>query len=351
MDIHREQLSIERSMTDMDSAVGRLDDLFISLYVVVASLIIAVALEAQLVTLITGAGTLVLGLSWLIGGSLQEVLTSIIFLFVKHPFDVGDRITVLKDTYTVKEIRLLSTVFIDAQGCVVQAPNIVLNTSYIHNIRRSEQMSECFPFEVDYATTFEQLEALREKMLVFLKIERRDYLPSFDVTVVDFPDQESLSLTADIKYKSNWQQGALKTKRRNKWICALKTSLAEVKIFGPKGNPKAAATPERRTLVPWDEVKAAEEAALREESAASKVPIGGWQLLDKNVLTMEDSGDISGESDELHMTNPQRGLSSSHQIPSTSTSALPTPGMTHTPAAPEVIEMTPRSGPSPKSSH
>lgn len=27
---------------------------------------------------------------------------------------------------------------------------------------------------------------------------------------LDFPDQEKLTLTADIKYKSNWQQGALK---------------------------------------------------------------------------------------------------------------------------------------------
>lgn len=45
----------------MDSAVGRLDSLFMSVYVIVAILIIAVALEAQLVTLITGAGTLILG--------------------------------------------------------------------------------------------------------------------------------------------------------------------------------------------------------------------------------------------------------------------------------------------------
>lgn len=26
----------------------------------------------------------------------------------------------------------------------------------------------------------------------------------------DFPEQESMSVKADIKYKSNWQQGALK---------------------------------------------------------------------------------------------------------------------------------------------
>jgi hypothetical protein len=95
--------------------------------------------------LVTGAGTLILGksrslrfldrlvlnhipgLSWLIGGSLQEVLTSIIFLFVKHPFDVGDRVNIEKEMYTVKEIRLLSTVFLDSNGVMVQAPNLVLN--------------------------------------------------------------------------------------------------------------------------------------------------------------------------------------------------------------------------------
>jgi small-conductance mechanosensitive channel len=44
--------------------------------VVIAILIVAVALEAQVATLVTSAGTLVLGLSWLIGGTLAEVLTS-----------------------------------------------------------------------------------------------------------------------------------------------------------------------------------------------------------------------------------------------------------------------------------
>ena len=68
------------------------------------------------------------GLSWLIGSSLSEVLTSIIFLFVKHPYDVGDRIQLNKDIYTVKEIRLLSTVFLDSNSCLVQAPNTSMNT-------------------------------------------------------------------------------------------------------------------------------------------------------------------------------------------------------------------------------
>jgi small-conductance mechanosensitive channel len=69
-----------------------------------------------------------LGLSWLIGGTLTEVLSSIIFLLVKHPFDVGDRVILNKETFTVKEIHLLSTVFLDSTSSIVQAPNNQLNT-------------------------------------------------------------------------------------------------------------------------------------------------------------------------------------------------------------------------------
>lgn len=44
-------------------------------------------------------------------------------------------------------------------------------------------MSETFLFDVAYSTTFEDLERLRDKMLEFVQSERRDFQPSFDVTV------------------------------------------------------------------------------------------------------------------------------------------------------------------------
>jgi hypothetical protein len=37
--------------------------------------------------------------------------------------------------------------------------------------------------EVAWDTSFEQLESLRARMLAFIKAERRDYLPIFDVIV------------------------------------------------------------------------------------------------------------------------------------------------------------------------
>ncbi|KAF9820412.1 hypothetical protein IEO21_01421 [Rhodonia placenta] len=316
MEVHREQLSIEHSMRDLDSAVGRLDNIFMTIYFFVVLLIFAVALEAQLLTLVTSAGTFVLGLSWLIGTSLGEVLTSIIFLFVKHPYDVGDRLSIDQLDYTVKEIRLLSTVFLDSNACSVQAPHSLLNTKFIQNMRRSPQMSETFTFDVNFGTTFEQIEQLRELMLTFLKMERRDFQPIFDVSILDIPAQEKMMLTADIRYKGNWQQGTLKTTRRNKWISALKTAMQKAKVFGPAGDPGAIPAPDRLTLVPWEQIEAADKKKLQKEEQEKKrggvremsAPTADWNLTDKQAIMMDDTQDVFGEANSVtsFSTDPSR---------------------------------------------
>ena len=153
---------------------------------------------------------------------MQEILGACIFLFVKHPYDVGDRVDIDDKAYTVVKMNLMSTSFKRTDGKFVWIGHNVLATKVIENVRRSGATSETFTFEVAFDTTFEALQAFRAKMLKFCRDNSRDFLPVFDVIVDDMPAQGKLVLKADIKYKSNWQQGALKVQRRNKWICALK---------------------------------------------------------------------------------------------------------------------------------
>ena len=118
-----------------------------------------------------------------------------------------------------------------------------------------------------------------------------------------------MTLRADIKYKSNWQQGTLKgalallippqaacanpgsslAQRRNKWICALKVSMEKVKVFGPKGNPNAPSGPTKYTLVPYEEVIRKEEEAKAEAPSTSasstdlRIPASEWTFADQNM--------------------------------------------------------------------
>lgn len=84
------------------------------------------------VGVLTSASSSVLALSWLFSGTAQEFLASLVFVFVKHPFDVGDRVDIYNtgtnriDTFYVKEIALMYTEFKRPEGHVVQAPNSLL---------------------------------------------------------------------------------------------------------------------------------------------------------------------------------------------------------------------------------
>ena len=111
----------------------------------------------------------------------------------------------------------------------------------------------------------------------FLETERRDFLPKIDILVKDFPGQSRLSLSADICYRSNWQNGALKVRRRNAWICQLKNCMGQLEIFGPDdvGNPTPpAADPIHYTMVPYVDPFATAtttSAQLRPETTESEI--------------------------------------------------------------------------------
>lgn len=74
-------------------------------------------------------------------------------------------------------------------------------------------------------------------------------------------------------------------KRRNKWMCALKTALAEVKIYGPNGDPDAPPKVSPYTKVPWSTVHADNQHAGEREPDPDEVlgtrPSRQWHLNDE----------------------------------------------------------------------
>lgn len=67
--------------------------------------------RSSFVSVIAAAGTTLLSLSFVFAVTTQEFLGSCIFLFVKHPYDVGDRVDITGIPMMVDRISLLYTVF------------------------------------------------------------------------------------------------------------------------------------------------------------------------------------------------------------------------------------------------
>lgn len=241
VEIGRERKSITASLKDLDSVVGKLDDVFMFIVFVITVLVFISLISTSAAGVLTSAGSSVLALSWLFSATAQEFLQSVIFVFVKHPFDVGDRVAVYGNTgalgrgddYFVKEISLLYTEFKKMEGNVVQAPNSYLNTLFIMNQRRSGGLAEAVTISIKFGTTLDQIDGLRMKLLDFVKAEKREYQGNILTELRDIVDVHSMNMNVIFFYKSNWQNEGLRLARRNKFICAMMVSMQELGIEGP----------------------------------------------------------------------------------------------------------------------
>ncbi|OQE26666.1 hypothetical protein PENSTE_c005G04324 [Penicillium steckii] len=244
VDIGRERKSITASLKDLDSVVSKLDDVFMTFVIVIVLIVFLSLISTSAAGVLTSAGSTILALSWLFSATAQEFLQSIIFVFVKHPFDVGDRVTIygnagdagLGDDYFVKEITLLYTEFKKMQGHVVQAPNSYLNGLFILNQRRSGALAEAVPIIIKYGTTIDQLDGLRQRLLEFVRSEKRDFQSNILTEMRAVTENFSVTLNVVFFYKSNWQNEGLRLQRRNKFICMLMIALQEIGIEGPRMN-------------------------------------------------------------------------------------------------------------------
>lgn len=242
VEIGRERKAITASLKDLDSVVSKLDSVFVFIVCVIVILVFVSIISTSASGVLTSLGSSVLALSWLFSVTAQEFLQSIIFVFVKHPFDVGDRVTIYGNTgaqlkgddYFVKEIALLYTEFKKMEGHVVQAPNSYLNTLFILNQRRSGGLAEAVPITVKFGTTLDQIDALRTRLLEFVGSENREYQKNILTELREVFEAHSITLNVVFFYKSNWQNELLRLQRRNKFICALMVTMNELGIEGPR---------------------------------------------------------------------------------------------------------------------
>lgn len=234
----RERHSIASSMHDVDQAIHVLDNLLMTVVLVLVVLIFVAWLNRNFSTTLATTGTALLSLSFVFAATAQEVLGSCIFLFVKHPFDVGDRVDVNDAHYVVEKISLLYTTFRRVQDYKkTQVPNIALNSLWIDNVSRSKAMREQVSIYVSFDTSLEDIELLKKEMTAFVrdKDNARDFQPDTEVEVTGLAEMNKLELKVEIRHKSNWANEAIRASRRSKFMCALVLALRKVPIYPPGG--------------------------------------------------------------------------------------------------------------------
>ncbi|KAJ5642025.1 hypothetical protein N7490_006025 [Penicillium lividum] len=235
-ELGRLRKALNHSMHDVDQAIGVLDNLLFCVASIIGVLVFISFVTTGFGTVIAAGATSLLSLSFVFSTTCQEVLGSCIFLFVKHPFDIGDRVDVSDKDYIVERISLLFTVFRSINDHrLTQVPNNILNSLWVDNLTRANAMHERLTVPVAFDTTFAEIEALREEMEAFVrdKENSRDFQPEFTIEVIGVGDLDKLQLQVDIRHKSNWAIEAVRSSRRSKFMCALVLAMRKLKIRAP----------------------------------------------------------------------------------------------------------------------
>ncbi|KAI2626811.1 serine/threonine protein kinase [Xylaria nigripes] len=307
VEIGKERKAIGKSMQDIGQALGVFDKVLLFIVLLIVVFVFLAFFQSSFITTLATAGTALLSLSFIFAVTTQEFLGSCIFLFVKHPYDVGDRVDIMgpeKEQLIVERISLLYTIFtrIDKMQ-VVQIPNIVLNTLWIENVSRSKAMKEGIEINVSYDTSLEDIELLRLEMEKFIRSPEnsRDFQPDISIEVGGVGDLNKLTLKLAIKHKSNWHSDAVRAARRSKFICALVLALKKVPINAPGGGDETLGGPTNPTYsvtVSDAEASMARDKTAKEKDAARLVP-------KESLSTIPEEWDTTHDDEPANQTRPK----------------------------------------------
>ncbi|KAL4807259.1 Mechanosensitive ion channel-domain-containing protein [Aspergillus unguis] len=235
-EIGRTRKTLNHSMHDVDQAIHVLDNLLATVAFIIAVLVFLSFVTSGFGTVIAAGATTLLSMSFVFATTAQEVLGSCIFLFVKHPFDIGDRVEIDSKPYIVERISLLYSVFRNVNdNRVTQIPNVVLNTVWIDNYSRSAAMQERLTIDVSFDTTTAEIQALKDEMELFVRNPEnsRDFHQDVDIDVVGVGALDKLQITVSLFHKSNWAIETVRAARRSKFMIALVAAVRKVPIRAP----------------------------------------------------------------------------------------------------------------------
>ncbi|KAI9227806.1 MAG: hypothetical protein DHS80DRAFT_16543 [Piptocephalis tieghemiana] len=229
--MYKDRRDLSTSLRDMSQAIGKLDNLFMIIGLIILIVIIVTQFNGNATKALTPLWTFIVAASFIFGQSAKNAFDSIIFMFVTHPYDAGDVIYLETDIYTITELGLLTTVMTRVDGQLTYAPNIVLSQKLIRNIRRSNNMCEVIEIQLDFSTPSWKIEELLTRMNHFLETEMsRDFVPTTSLNISDLENTNRIKASFWIEHKSNWQDGGRRWERRNKFVLKAKQVITDLGI-------------------------------------------------------------------------------------------------------------------------
>ncbi|RDX70227.1 Mechanosensitive ion channel protein 8, partial [Mucuna pruriens] len=232
----RERRALALSLKDTKTAVDELHNLLNIIVGIVILIVWLVILGTPILHFVVFMGSQLLLAVFVFGNSCRTVFEAIIFLFVMHPFDVGDRCEVDGVQMIVEEMNILTTVFLKCDNQKVIYPNSVLATKPISNYQRSPDMGDAVDFCIHISTSLDKVATMKRRIIEYVKecmyIERKNehWHVAPMVITKDVEELNKLNMSVWLTHKMNYQDMKERWIRRSELVEEIIQVLRELDI-------------------------------------------------------------------------------------------------------------------------
>ncbi|KAK1392953.1 Mechanosensitive ion channel protein [Heracleum sosnowskyi] len=210
----RERRALVLSLKDTKKAVNKLDQMLnIFVGLIIASIWILILKVASIHFFVLLSSQLLL-VVFVFGNTCKTMFEGIIFLFVMHPFDIGDRCEVDEVQLVVEEMNILTTTFLRYDNQKISYPNSVLATKPISNYYRSPDMGDAIDFCIHISTPVEKIALMKEKIARFIEKNSDHWYPAPMIVVRDIEDMNKLKISLWFSHRINFQDMGKRWERR-----------------------------------------------------------------------------------------------------------------------------------------
>ncbi|KAL9230489.1 hypothetical protein vseg_005831 [Gypsophila vaccaria] len=214
---------------DLFKAFNRFVDALL-IFLIFALWLIMLRVETRKVIFLIGSA--VVGSAFIFGETTKKFLENILFVFVVHPFDIGDCCLIDNSPVIIEEITFLTTTVLTFDNEMKHYPNAILSGQSISNYTRSPHMGDFVNISLDIDTPIEKIDILKDKIKRYIT-NNEQYWSREHHWVMELEDMTTLKMTLRIFHTINYHELIERQVRKSELVLELKEILTEL-VLTPK---------------------------------------------------------------------------------------------------------------------
>ena len=201
IDIYENRKNMQLTLGGSKTVLATLERMMlIALYLVLTFIILAIFKQNVLEMWLT-LSSFILAFAFMFGNAIRECFEGVVFIFITHPYDVGDNILVNGNRFVVKNITILQTETVNWNGEVTYYRNQQFMSSTIVNMSRSKSRCESFDWLVDMETPDKCFDGLLSSLHNFTALNSADVEECFLKVAPDaFNGKIRITVFIDLKF-------------------------------------------------------------------------------------------------------------------------------------------------------